>query len=572
MLSTEESAIMSSSKSSDYQQSFYNPTQGTISPVLLDIANKDSMGARNSSTKYASARATPMPYHVQQPTHMYSMFAQQYDTFHDASFSYGGTTMVESNAAIALTTLSNDRNWTNVNKAMMAKFGSSDMPDDDSCHQQLCEENDCDFTIQCQGNGCDMAFQFDCARAEHVQTQHGVSRDTVDRGTTPSLRSCMEPYTQLERSCCHVGACLPGFRWGYCEIPNCHPGSCQLDANNVCQLGPATSNFSAPEEPADGLGYRGAQRLTKRLVKHPVEPATFAPLTSNPGVFEYPPPMMFGDASAVPNTMGMNIHDQRFPHEWPSQNNTAIDTAGTSNKSLTTTATPSPTSASAPSPGFDSFPSSKSSTPSVQSTAGGQAHCGWVEAAIGSPCRVEFADTAGLHEHVLGIHLGLALAGGQWRGRARKGSLVCRWKNCERANEARPFDQTQHLKDHIATHTKYRPVVCEYCDRPFKDRKELKQHSTVHTGNKPYSCNLCGGRFAHKSSLNTHVMTKHTKQRPHKCPICGHETADGANFRRHRAIHDTPKYGCHFCGKKTHKRSNNKRHEMTCKKNPNRRT
>ena len=197
--------------------------------------------------------------------------------------------------------------------------------------------------------------------------------------------------------------------------------------------------------------------------------------------------------------------------------------------------------------------------------------CGWIEGLHPNPCGKAFHDTFSLHQHVLEEHAGLSVTGKTRRG-ARKHPLICCWVGCERAQEHRAFDQTQHLKDHMVTHTRYRPVPCEYCEKTFKDHKELNQHMIKHTGEKRFPCPVegCGKVYAHPQSRKEHEHEAHRGIKRFVCeyPGCEQATNNKANHMRHQQTHLEPRWICHMCGESSTKKSNLKRHHGSCKQRP----
>ncbi|XP_066970743.1 zinc finger and BTB domain-containing protein 7A-like isoform X28 [Macrobrachium rosenbergii] len=69
-----------------------------------------------------------------------------------------------------------------------------------------------------------------------------------------------------------------------------------------------------------------------------------------------------------------------------------------------------------------------------------------------------------------------------------------------------------HLKEHIYTHTGYRPYECLYCPMRFTHKTTLKNHMRRHTGEKPFKCIYCSYSSSRRSMLKSHFMNKHRTQ------------------------------------------------------------
>ena len=379
---------------------------------------------------------------------------------------------------------------------------------DDGCSRNICDTEDCGFNIQCQldlnGGPCSAAFQDQCAFDEHVAIVHGLHVGGSHAG---------EAACELDPN-------------GQCQLPICCPGEiCSGTPNSCAQVLSATTGspslieVSPNSSPVDVTVSSSTSRS-----EH------LSPLNSGEGIWTMiqAPGIPQGQYSPIPAFNGMSVGMAR------------TESSGSAN-----------------------------SAASSQASAGATPQCLWADPPVVNPCSLTFSDTQTLHEHVLAAHVGYPAPAGEngaKPGHRRRASRECQWSGCARAAEGRPFDQAQHLRDHLASHTRYRPVHCTEagCEQSFKDQKELKQHESKHTGNRPFQCPKCPKAYAHQPSLKTH-MREHTGERPFLCPDCGHRDKDKANFKRHMQKHAEPQFICEACRRKFTKKGNQKRHYATCK-------
>ncbi|XP_066970753.1 zinc finger and BTB domain-containing protein 14-like isoform X37 [Macrobrachium rosenbergii] len=66
-----------------------------------------------------------------------------------------------------------------------------------------------------------------------------------------------------------------------------------------------------------------------------------------------------------------------------------------------------------------------------------------------------------------------------------------------------------HLRDHVYTHTGYRPFQCTSCSKKFLTKTHLKRHYRTHTGERPYHCNFCLYSASYSTVLKYHIQSQH---------------------------------------------------------------
>lgn len=70
---------------------------------------------------------------------------------------------------------------------------------------------------------------------------------------------------------------------------------------------------------------------------------------------------------------------------------------------------------------------------------------------------------------------------------------------------------TVHLAMHVRTHTKLKPLECEFCGRMFGESSNLSKHRRTHHTKKGYECSLCDRCFHRPEQLRKHLRSKHKK-------------------------------------------------------------
>ncbi|CAL8145670.1 unnamed protein product [Orchesella dallaii] len=141
------------------------------------------------------------------------------------------------------------------------------------------------------------------------------------------------------------------------------------------------------------------------------------------------------------------------------------------------------------------------------------------------------------------------------------------WRTCPHCSKR--FYGNSKYQDHIRTHTKERPFLCNICGVALKTPSSLRYHTKCfhdesghketfpckycakvfrttalkqihekrHESSGGHICPHCGGTFV---SLKDHIETVHEKNRKYACHLCDHKFPISGNLKRHLKTHENP--------------------------------
>lgn len=77
---------------------------------------------------------------------------------------------------------------------------------------------------------------------------------------------------------------------------------------------------------------------------------------------------------------------------------------------------------------------------------------------------------------------------------------VCNFKNCEKS-----FRKPSYLQEHLNTHLKIRPFVCNFCKLSYFKKRHLDRHLLTHK-KKEFVCEKCKLSFTENYRLANHLL------------------------------------------------------------------
>ncbi|XP_054628702.1 zinc finger protein 37-like [Dunckerocampus dactyliophorus] len=155
-------------------------------------------------------------------------------------------------------------------------------------------------------------------------------------------------------------------------------------------------------------------------------------------------------------------------------------------------------------------------------------------------CRKSFPDAKGLRRH----------------DRVHRNGRIHTCQQCGKGF-VYVYGLTKHLQ---MVHVKFKPFVCQICNKSFFTKVDVEDHIRLHTGEKPFHCHLCEKKFVKKVELKVHLKW-HNGEKRHWCPYCGKGFFDYNNWKRHKYIHTGEKpHSCPHCAKHFKQSSHLKKH------------
>lgn len=129
--------------------------------------------------------------------------------------------------------------------------------------------------------------------------------------------------------------------------------------------------------------------------------------------------------------------------------------------------------------------------------------------------------------------------------------------HCQKA-----FKRKHGLNSHLITHSKEPKHLCDECGFSTNHARILRAHKITHTGDF-FKCSFpnCSHRTSRKENMKQHLKT-HSKEKPFICELCGHKFSQRKSLRRHSMIHSSENLEniCPHCPFKARRVDNLKAH------------
>ena len=104
----------------------------------------------------------------------------------------------------------------------------------------------------------------------------------------------------------------------------------------------------------------------------------------------------------------------------------------------------------------------------------------------------------------------------------------CTWEDCQKC-----FHIRHAFQEHMNSHMKYRPYLCNTCDKKFMRKTNLAAHrKRCEATERSFVCEICSCTFKTTSDLNQHKQTHENKIL--KCKHCCREFRFKSNMYKHQ--------------------------------------
>jgi len=138
-------------------------------------------------------------------------------------------------------------------------------------------------------------------------------------------------------------------------------------------------------------------------------------------------------------------------------------------------------------------------------------------------------------------------------------------RNCKRCHK-----NVSDLTAHRCVLRRFRPYLCQYCNKRCGKATQLKTHTMRHLRRLSkekvyYQCEHCSKQFRSSLGLVQHLVI-HSNGKPYCCETCGKQFLRAQHFERHRQIHDNDDntdvkwFLCEFCSATFRTRASLRKH------------